>query len=115
MYAYYECLVSDVVAKGWEIGPTWKHCINTLPGTSQKEEGDDSERPYAFESIWSIPTRRRPVPSATVRVLFHVEPRVRPSAPTCSHNSQLIRMGRFDVRIMLKDSDLHTRMLQWPW
>lgn len=45
----------------WPLHDSWKYCINYL--------GVDGER-YQYQVLWSIPTRRKPVPRATASVYF---------------------------------------------
>ena len=45
----------------WPLHDSWKYCINYL--------GMDEER-YQYQVLWSIPTRRKPVPRATASVYF---------------------------------------------
>eukprot|EP00042_Codosiga_hollandica_P040013 m.339511 g.339511 ORF g.339511 m.339511 type:complete len:343 (-) comp55749_c0_seq3:240-1268(-) len=51
--------------KTWVTSDLWKHCVNRLAQTNPQI--------FKFESIWSIPTRRRPIPSATASVFFSVD------------------------------------------
>ena len=46
----------------------WKHCVNRI----SNEDG-----PYLLQAMWSIPTRRRPIPNATASVFFKVQSQVR--------------------------------------
>ena len=45
----------------WQLHACWKYCINYL--------GVDGER-YKYQVVWSIPTRRKPIPRATASVYF---------------------------------------------
>jgi len=54
-----------VVMKLWRLGPTWKHCLKAV--------GVDGTG-YVIEALYSVPTRRRPIPNATASVFFTVDP-----------------------------------------
>ena len=61
-------VAEDLVAKiigTWTVSDRWKHCTNRIGRIEVK---------YLFELIFSIPTRRRPIPNATASVLFAVDP-----------------------------------------
>jgi hypothetical protein len=61
-------VAEDLVAKiigTWTVSDRWKHCTNRIGRIEVK---------YLFEVIFSIPTRRRPIPNATASVLFAVDP-----------------------------------------
>ena len=45
--------------KIWPLKDSWKFCINFLESESEK---------YRYEVIWSIPTRRKPIPRVTASV-----------------------------------------------
>ena len=45
----------------WEVSDRWKYCIDFLGQKEQK---------YKYRVVWSIPTRRKPVPRATASVYF---------------------------------------------
>lgn len=56
-------IVTDVCTS-WKLSEGWKFCIKQLGNLDTK---------YLVEAIFSIPTRRRPVPTATASVLFAVD------------------------------------------
>eukprot|EP00039_Didymoeca_costata_P029160 m.23486 g.23486 ORF g.23486 m.23486 type:complete len:198 (+) comp7505_c0_seq2:215-808(+) len=49
----------------WKIEPQWKYCLK------RKEQSGPF---YFVEAIYSIPTRRNPIPNATASVLFKIDP-----------------------------------------
>lgn len=52
--------VEDFIGR-WQLHHSWKYCINYL--------GADGER-HQYQVLWSIPTRRKPIPRATASVYF---------------------------------------------
>ena len=52
--------VEEFIGK-WQLHDSWKYCINYLGVT---EDG------HEYQVLWSIPTRRKPVPRATASVYF---------------------------------------------
>ncbi|XP_065056601.1 A-kinase anchor protein 14-like [Rhopilema esculentum] len=55
----------DEFLKTWERDAGWLYCIDYLG----KEEHDCDFR-YRYKVMWSIPTRRKPIPRATASVYF---------------------------------------------
>eukprot|EP00041_Stephanoeca_diplocostata_P010267 m.162976 g.162976 ORF g.162976 m.162976 type:complete len:257 (-) comp18091_c0_seq4:179-949(-) len=53
------------VCKSWDLSDRWKFTIRRFGVLETK---------YLFEALFSIPTRRRPIPNATASVLFSVDP-----------------------------------------
>lgn len=53
------------VCGDWKLSEGWKFTIKRL---------GKLETQYLLEAIFSIPTRRRPVPTATASVLFSIDP-----------------------------------------
>ena len=60
----------------WQLHDSWKYCINYL--------GMDGDR-YQYQVLWSIPTRRKPIPRATASVYFTLvlQQKVRPPILPC--------------------------------
>eukprot|EP00037_Helgoeca_nana_P010638 m.93877 g.93877 ORF g.93877 m.93877 type:complete len:272 (-) comp20329_c0_seq1:385-1200(-) len=58
-----ETIVSDTCVS-WQLSEGWKFCVKQVGQLESK---------YLIEAIFSIPTRRRPVPTATASVLFAVD------------------------------------------
>nr|XP_014348680.1 PREDICTED: A-kinase anchor protein 14 isoform X2 [Latimeria chalumnae] len=59
----------------WEFHESWLHCINFL-----SEEELEFIRRYHYRVRWSIPTCRKPIPSATASVYFFIDvSKIKPS------------------------------------
>mmetsp|Transcript_27530 Transcript_27530/g.72387 ORF Transcript_27530/g.72387 Transcript_27530/m.72387 type:complete len:193 (+) Transcript_27530:67-645(+) len=56
-------IVTDV-CRGWPLSDGWKFCVKRVGQLETK---------FLLEAVFSIPTRRRPVPNATASVLFAVD------------------------------------------
>jgi hypothetical protein len=54
-----------LVVSTWKVGPSWKHCLKRV----YKEKTT-----FVVEALFSVPTRRRPIPNATASVFFCVDP-----------------------------------------
>ncbi|NXC46256.1 AKA14 protein, partial [Penelope pileata] len=52
----------------WELHESWKHWLEFL----QEEDLEYIQR-YQYRVIWSIPTRRQPIPYATASVYFAID------------------------------------------
>jgi A-kinase anchor protein 14 len=55
----------------WNVSDKWKYCIDFL---------GHKEGKYEYRIVWSIPTRRKPVPRATASVYFTLVPQLSESA-----------------------------------
>ena len=51
----------------WNVSDKWKYCIDFL---------GHKEGKYEYRIVWSIPTRRKPVPRATASVYFTLVPQL---------------------------------------
>jgi len=56
-------IVDDIVKK-WDVNECWLYCIDFLEKTGTQLQ---------FRVKWSIPTRRKPIPSATAAVYFTID------------------------------------------
>ncbi|KAM8952354.1 A-kinase anchor protein 14 [Pelodytes ibericus] len=52
----------------WELHDSWLHCTDFL-----KEEDLEFSKLFHYRVKWSIPTRRKPIPRATVCVYFTIQ------------------------------------------
>lgn len=55
----------ELIMSTWKLSPVWKHCLKRV-----RIEGSA----FVLEALYSIPTRRRPIPNATASVFFTVDP-----------------------------------------
>ncbi|XP_042732585.1 A-kinase anchor protein 14 isoform X3 [Lagopus leucura] len=57
-----------VVQQTWELHKSWLHCSEFL-----WEEDLQYSKKYHYRVLWSIPTRRKPIPLATASTYFVIE------------------------------------------
>ncbi|EDV22052.1 uncharacterized protein TRIADDRAFT_17584, partial [Trichoplax adhaerens] len=53
--------------KTWQYESNWLYCIDFL-----KEDDHPYNKLYRYRVLWSIPTRRKPIPRATAAVYFTI-------------------------------------------
>ncbi|TPP58611.1 A-kinase anchor protein 14 [Fasciola gigantica] len=54
--------------QGWNIDETWLHCTDILPTEEQPYDVN-----HRYRVRWSMPTRRSPIPGATVSIYFTIQ------------------------------------------
>merc|ERR1712150_73565 len=54
----------DDIVKSWGVHECWLYCIDFL---------DKVDNKFQFRVKWSIPTRRKPIPTATAAVFFTID------------------------------------------
>ncbi|XP_042681397.1 A-kinase anchor protein 14 isoform X1 [Centrocercus urophasianus] len=60
--------IEEYISQTWELHKSWLHCSEFL-----WEEDLQYSKKYHYRVLWSIPTRRKPIPLATASTYFVIE------------------------------------------
>ncbi|XP_015134118.2 A-kinase anchor protein 14 isoform X1 [Gallus gallus] len=60
--------IEEYISQTWELHKSWLHCSEFL-----WEEDLQNSKKYHYRVLWSIPTRRKPIPLATASTYFVIE------------------------------------------
>ena len=57
--------MSNIIIKTWEYDDCWLYCIDFI-----EKKDQEFNTLYTYRVMWSIPTRRKPIPKFTACVYF---------------------------------------------